>query len=406
MKRYLRTIRVGVFLTVRSITRGSIGTTVMTVFMMAMIFMNLIFLTAIINGLTNTAQKQIINTLTGHVLVEAPAGELYMPRANYVYQQLLDVPGVQNISARTNFSAEITISGEQGSYRGVAIDPAQEAMVTTVAEHIVSGRYLKNDDTNKLILGNQVAGDKNNDVEMQAYSLKGAQVGDWVNLQFSNGRSQRFEVVGIFDTDFVQADNRFFISQQEFFALFKEYKNHASEFAVKITPTADVNTVADDIKALPLKIKTRTWKETAGIVDSFTSSFDMVNVIVSFAGLLVAGITIFIVMYIDVINRKRQIGILRAIGITENSIALSYLMRALLYAFFGVILGMLIFKFAIIPLFLQHPLKLPVGQVSLMIAYSLMYVRALALFVVAFLGSYIPIQRVLRMHIIEAIWGK
>jgi putative ABC transport system permease protein len=131
-----------------------------------------------------------------------------------------------------------------------------------------------------------------------------------------------------------------------------------------------------------------------------------VNFIVSVVALIVAGITVFIVMYVDVINRRKQIGILRAIGITETAIAISYLLRALCYAITGVVLGFILFQGIVVPLFIRYPLHLPLGDVSLVIDQPILYVRACALMIVSFLGAYIPIQRTLRMRIIQAIWGE
>lgn len=404
MNNIARIGRVGLFLTIRSLTRGNIGTTIMTIFMMAMIFVNLIFLTSIINGLVVTAHKQIIETLTGEILVEAPSESMYIERSSDVADQLLRVPGVEKLSAHTNFSAQLEKEGEQGSYRGVAIDPEAEKEVTTIEQAIIAGRYLEPDDTNAIILGIQIAGGE--DVELYAYSLKDVSVGDTVFLSYANGLEKEYEVVGIFDNNFVQADNRFFITNHEYTSLFPELRTNASEFALRIQPTKDVEVVAQDIHDLEITDNVRTWIDTAGIVESFTKSFDIVNFIVSIVAIIVGGITIFIVMYIDVVNRKRQIGILRAIGISENSIALSYVLRALLYALCGVTVGILISKFILIPLFTQKPLQLPVGNVSLALHNEVMYVRALALLLVSFLGAFIPVQRALRMKIIDAIWGK
>lgn len=401
---HFRNWHVGLFLATRSLVRGNIGTSVMTIFMMAMIFVNLIFLTSIINGLTATANSQIIDKLTGHILVEAPPGETYVQDANEVKAQLLLVDGVTAISQRTNFSAELEINGEQGSYRGVAIDPDEEASVTSIKEHIVAGRYLEPSDTDSIIIGNQVAGSEN--VEMYAYSLKGVNVGDTVTMRYAGGLEKDYKIVGIFDTDFVQSDNRFFVTNNEYFSLFPQYKKNASEYAIKIRQTSDLHVVAQQIKDLDLGVSVRTWEDTAGIVESFTSSFDIVNFIVSMVAIVVAGITIFIVMYIDVVNRRRQIGILRAIGISELSIGISYLIRALLYALLGVAIGIIIFKYAMVPFFINRPLHLPVGNVSLVIENSIMYTRSVALLLVSFLGAYIPIQKTLRMSIINAIWGE
>lgn len=399
----MRTWGVGIFLTIRSLTRGNIGTSVMTVLLMSLIFINLIFLTSIINGLTHTAHRQIIETLTGHILVEPSPGDIFVEDAEDVRHDILLVPDVVAVSSRVNFSAELEFAGEQGSFRGVAIDPDTEAHATAVKDNIIAGRYLRADDEDAIIIGNQVAGGE--DVELQAYSLKGAQVGDVVTTRFSDGRERDYEVVGIFDSNFVQSDNRFFINEEAYIKEFPNHARQASEFAVRIREDADLDATAERIAQVS-DVSVRTWEETAGIVESFTSSFDIVNFIVSIVAVIVAGVTIFIVMYVDVVNRRRQIGILRAIGISEMSIAISYLLRAMLYAALGVLIGMALFQFVVIPLFVRNPVQLPVGFVSLVIQQDIMYVRAAALLLVSFLGAFVPIRRALRMHIIDAIWGK
>jgi ABC-type antimicrobial peptide transport system permease subunit len=59
---------------------------------------------------------------------------------------------------------------------------------------------------------------------------------------------------------------------------------------------------------------------------------------------LVAAITIFIVTYIDLVNRRKQIGIERAIGVRGGAIVSSYCLKALAYAVVAIALGLLLFK--------------------------------------------------------------
>jgi putative ABC transport system permease protein len=75
----------------------------------------------------------------------------------------------------------------------------------------------------------------------------------------------------------------------------------------------------------------------------------------------------FIVIYINVGHRKRQIGILRAIGVNRNVVLTSYLIQALLYAALGIIFGGIILGYIIKPYFDGHPIDLPIGLVSLTI---------------------------------------
>ena len=148
-----------------------------------------------------------------------------------------------------------------------------------------------------------------------------------------------------------------------------------------------------------------TWEDYAGIVHSMTASFRIIEVIMDTVNLLVAGITIFIVTYIDVANRKRQIGIQRAIGITPASITLSYLIRALFYAFIAMALAVLIYIYGVIPLEAHFPFHFPFGNVYLRVIPSVMVRTALTLFGVSILSALIPVYGVMKVKIIDAIWS-
>ena len=59
---------------------------------------------------------------------------------------------------------------------------------------------------------------------------------------------------------------------------------------------------------------------------------------ISSIGLVVAAVTLFIVIFINAITRRRYIGILKGIGIDERSIEISYVLQSIFYATVGSIL--------------------------------------------------------------------
>jgi len=113
----------------------------------------------------------------------------------------------------------------------------------------------------------------------------------------------------------------------------------------------------------------------------------------------------FIVIYIHVAHRKRQIGILRAIGVNRRVVLFSYLIQALLYAMLGIIFGGIIIGFIIRPYFYSHPIDLPIGLVSLVIDAGTVQIGILGLLVAAVLAGVIPVFNITHETIIKAIWG-
>jgi putative ABC transport system permease protein len=174
---------------------------------------------------------------------------------------------------------------------------------------------------------------------------------------------------------------------------------------VKLEEGADPQRVIERIASMGNNLEFQTWEETAGLVKSMTESFILINQILNVVNYLVAGITVFIVTYVDVVNRRRQIGIQRAIGIKSHSITVSYLIRALFYAIIGLIIGILLFKYVIVPVEARHPFEFPFGPAYLTTQPSYTARMAFILLVVSLTAAFIPVWRVMRIKILDAIWG-
>ena len=57
---------------------------------------------------------------------------------------------------------------------------------------------------------------------------------------------------------------------------------------------------------------------------------------------------ILIIVYINVLNRKKEIGILKAVGITPKSIILSYAILSMFYVSLGILVGLVLLSTGIL----------------------------------------------------------
>jgi putative ABC transport system permease protein len=140
-------------------------------------------------------------------------------------------------------------------------------------------------------------------------------------------------------------------------------------------------------------------------VSGIAQTFDIIKRIILFIGLAVAGITIFIVIFIATVSRRKQIGIMKAIGMKESIIILSYVLLALFYAILGIGVGATLVEFVLKPYFIANPLTFPMGKVSLLIVRSEFITSIISLIIVSIIAGFIPSWRVARENIIRAIWG-
>jgi len=119
----------------------------------------------------------------------------------------------------------------------------------------------------------------------------------------------------------------------------------------------------------------------------------------------VAGVTIFIVIFIATISRKKQIGIMKAIGMKQHIIVMSYVFLALFYTLIGIAAGTVILETLIVPYFIAHPLSFPMGLVTPQIVPGEFMVSVISMILVGIAGGFVPSWRVTRENIIKAIWG-
>lgn len=401
----MRSFRVALFLVPKSILRGNLGITALTVGMLTIVAVNLLFVPGLIDGIINSSNTIMIQNYSSDLIVESQTKSRLIINPNEIRRNIENLKGVHSATVRNITTATIKYNNEIVSCSVVGIDPETEREVFQIHNYLVEGDYLDRRDKRYVLLGAQIAGMDNRNLELYSSSLKYVHAGDDVEIHFSNGVKRKYTVKGIFHTGFIQSDIQALITNSEFYDIEPAMKNKATSIRVKLETGASGDIIANQIINLNDDLKVKRWSELAGIIQSMTDSFRVINQILNLINILIAGITIFIVTYVDLINRRRQIGIQRAIGIKTHVIVLSYLLRALFYAIVGVIVGYLIYSYIIIPLELKKPFIFPFGPAYLSTSTVIVVRTILLVVIVAIIASVIPVFRLMRKSIIESIWG-
>jgi putative ABC transport system permease protein len=229
-------------------------------------------------------------------------------------------------------------------------------------------------------------------------------VGETVVLSLG-GVPHPFHIRGIFRTRFLTADLRAFITRQALEHLDPSAHDRATTILVRGTRTGQEAALIAALRQSGVVGTFGTWQDNAGIMKAVTRSFVSINALLSFVGLLIAAVTIFIVVYIDVMNRKQQIGILRALGIKTWVVRATYVLKAAVYASSGVAFGLAIFLAAVVPFFATHPLSLPICDAVLLVDGRELVLRAAAVLGVAVVSGLVPAVLATRLRILDAISG-
>ena len=394
--------RLSFYLTLKYLQRGRKWTLVLIFILMSVAFVNLIFISSLFTGIIDGANKQIVDTMTGNIYMTPSDGQDFINNKDNVLKKIADVNGVKSVSARTQVPARLSYKNIRGNWQILAINPENEKQVSIVADKMIEGSFLNVDDENQIVVGRQIAGGDN--VEENAFSFKGAKVGEKVTLLF-DGMSEEFTIKGIFNTKFVESDKRAFISEKELNKLIPSTKDKASMIAIK-TDTKDETKVLDRIKALNLDANIYSWQEATGLMKSVASSFLNVNVLITLVGILITAVTVFIVIYVDIVNKRKQIGILRAIGIKPYIIISSYVILSAVYSVIGVLIGSVVFYFVLVPYFNAHPFSLPICDATLILSKADYISRAEMIMWVSVISGLIPSAIITRTKMLDAISGR
>jgi putative ABC transport system permease protein len=401
----MNTLRVAIFLVIKSIARGNVRVQLLTIAMLILVYINVVFTPAILAGAVDSVNDKTINTMTGDIIVQAVGEDPVIANVGDLISRIESIPGVNAACARNSLGADVHYGGERATAVFYAIDPEQDKKVFQISENIVEGSYLDSDDTDQILMGIQIAGSGRENLELYSSSLKSVHAGDRVTVNYVNGVVKQYTVKGIVYTELSQGDIRTYITEKEFETITPLMQDKATSIHVKTEKGVKLESIIEQMQDISAGLKFQTWETAGGLLRSWTDSFKKIIAIIRATAFVVAAITIFIITYVDLVNRRRQIGIQRAIGITGASIVLSYILRAIVYAIVGILAAALIFKYIIIPVEARYPFHFPFGDVFLPVDVWYLASSALILYGVAAISAFIPAWRTIRTKIIDAIWA-
>ncbi len=395
-------LKVSAFLAYKSIAKGNKGTTLLTILIMALAFVNLMFMSSLFTGMTDASENQVIETLYSNIVIEPNDEEIYIKNPDSILKKVDSVPGVLGTSAQYVTASTIAHKEKSGAWAVRSVDPDDEIMVSSVPLMMIAGEYLSKYDRGEIVIGKEIAG--GHDGSLEHLSLGGVVVGDTVEVAFKNGVRREYRIKGIFDTNFIQSNQLAYITEKEMESVLGT-SDITSQILVKTEGKGGEDKYVEQFTMLGVHEDIKTWSVYAGIVATITKSFDAINALISVIGFFVAGITIFIVIYVSTVSKRRQMGILRAIGIKESIIVRSYVFQAIFYALCGCIAGLMVMFAILVPYYTMHPLVFPMGDVTLVIEQKNAIARGLGLIAAAMVAGFIPSWRAVRETILDAIWG-
>ncbi len=235
------------------------------------------------------------------------------------------------------FETYALLSGDKKAVGSLiaGIVPSREKVLSKLHESLIKGEYLSDNDTNAIYIGSELAERIKVDIGSQI-----AMVGSSIDYSIA---ADLFTVKGIFKTGLFEFDSQSAFVNKSYLDTIMLSDNMASYFMLYFHDNDNIDKMTTDLQALlPSEVEAVNWKillsalVQAMLVDSI---FNYISISIFF---LVIFFVIMIFSYVNIYTRAREIGLLRALGLTSKDIFGMLFVEILLLATISIVVGTII----------------------------------------------------------------
>ncbi|MDD1638664.1 MAG: ABC transporter permease, partial [Methanomicrobiales archaeon] len=334
-------LKVAFLLSLRSLQRGSRTSAILTVLIVALCFTNMIFLPGLFNGIGQSIITQVVDYEVGNVLVSPKPGDQYITDLSATLDLINGMPGVARATPHYSKGATLMYRQRMLGVSVRAISPTDEKIVSPLYTKMITGSYLGDGDTGEVIIGKPVAGDASIPPEDEFQpSLGGVRVGDSITIQYGNGYTKDYRVKGIYFTGWSQADSTVYTTMTDMELVEGQALDRADYITVKAKPGFTEKFIKDELQQYGVSEPVQTTADLLSkSLGRVLQSFAIINVVSLIVSIIITTVVLFIVITIKTINSRKQIGILKAIGVDKEVIMHNYGFQVIILALLGIGLG-------------------------------------------------------------------
>jgi putative ABC transport system permease protein len=259
------------------------------------------------------------------------------------YSDITDLARIPGVKVAAPFDIGTVNAEFKGEKKAVFVHSSRWDVLRPIFEEsmgtaLADGVWPKSEDTNEIMLGylaaNTLFKNKN-------------RAGDEIIVQ-----SKRLRVVGVFETMGNRDDDNSFYMGWDLFHLISGTKPGAMTAFIRVEQGSNIDLVARQVRFELQKQKEvkeftiLTPVRTTAIVGSIIGVVELVLVIIALVSLIVGAVGIMNTMYTSVLERTKQIGIMKAVGASKDAIMSLFLIESgiigLVGGFLGIVLGLLV----------------------------------------------------------------
>ena len=302
----------------------------------------IVFITALITGLQANVVERTLGT-QAHIRI-LPPDEVnrILPADDHSWPLVLESPRAQRLRSIINWQdvrdvldqdAQIlavspVISGPAIARRGVArasvallgIDPPRYQRIIPLADDLIAGQFTVG--AGHAVIGKELARDL------------GLGIGDKLRLDAGEGREAVVDIAGIFELGVRELDARYVYLDLKQAQTLLDLPGGVTVIDTTVAEIFEADQVAERLARLT-GLRAESWMETNGqLLNALASQSMTTEMIRVFVGISVA-FGIASVLAVSVVQRTREIGILRAMGSPRGQILRVFLLQGGLLGLLG-----------------------------------------------------------------------
>lgn len=409
-------IKVGTFLALRQVRHASFLTTALIISVMTLTFLNLVVVNGILVGLVKTNANN--KFYSGDVIVSPLREKSFIERSADIVRMAEAQNGVVAVSARyiesgrleANYKTRLRQTDLINDAGGqiVGINPDDEDMVTQLSSKIIEGSYLEEGDYDQILVGSDLLFKYAQIDSPGVKTLRDTEAGSKVRLVIGD-IEREVTIKGVVKAKVGEVDSRIFMIDNQLRSLINRFDYNVDEISIRLEPGADASVVKQALidAGFDKKAKVLLADEAKPkFLQDVEKTFGLMGNLIGSIGLVVASITIFIVIFVNALTRRKFIGILKGIGISSRAIEFSYVIQSLFYAGCGTLIGLFVVYGILKPYIDVNPINFPFSDGILFVPISGTMLRVLTLMITTIIAGYLPAKLIVRQNTLNAILGR
>ncbi len=310
------------------------------------------------------------------------------------YQRLASDPRVTAFTPQLTISMILSNGNASTPATVTGCDPLRQLEVTTIGDYMKEGRF---EDLgvggNRLVIGSELQ------------KRLGIKISQNVIVASAGGLAIPFKVVGIFKTGQLILDSMSFANLMDI-QMLNQTPNQVGEIAIKLHDHTQAKRIAN-AWTLWSSEKIQSWDEISASLFNVFRVQDVIRYISVGSILIVAAFGIYNILNITVMQKRKDIAILRSMGYRTRDIVTLFFLQGLILAVTGMITGLiagyLVCRYLATVPFGGSPLGEGTGHLTISFASKIYIHAALLAMSSAILASVLPAQAAGKMTPIDII---